>query len=151
MSGTLVTVAAFDNVLEAGYWRGMLEAEGIPVAVADQEIVATEWQISGAVGHIKLQVPEAEASRASALLEDVRKQHPYRQPEESEARRALRVAVLGLLCPPIQIASLWMICRLVPRRRTLDRNDRRRLVLAALLSLWLPLWAFVWIRLLVVP
>jgi hypothetical protein len=137
----LFTVAAYDNVIEAGYWQGLLEAQGIPVVLIDREIVAMEWQISGAVGNIKLQVPDAEAARASGILDALRREHPYRPPEESDAHRALRVAFLGLLFPPLQFYSIWLVARLLPRRRELTSADRRRTALAALVSLWLPVVA----------
>lgn len=139
MAATLVTVAAYDNVLEAGYWQAMLEAEGILVVLADCEVVAMNWQISGAVGNIKLQVPEAEASRAREILETRRRVSPYRPPEAPEASRALFAAVLGILLPPLQLYALWLVARLIPRRRALSPRDRRRTALAAVISLvWLP-------------
>jgi hypothetical protein len=135
MVATLVTVAAYDNVLEAGYWQAMLEAEGIPVVAADREIVAMQWQISGAVGNIKLQVPEPLAGRAREVLETHRRASPYRPPEAPEASRALLAAFLGLLFWPLQIYSIWLLVRLFPRRRELLPDDRRRMKLAAMLDL----------------
>jgi hypothetical protein len=138
MVATLVTVAAYDNILEAGYWQAMLEAEGIPVIVADREIVAAEWQIARAVGQIKLQVPEPEAARAREILAIGRRASPRRSPG-APAQRALLAAFLGLLFPPLQLYALWLAARLFPRRRGLPARDRRRIALAALISLiWLP-------------
>ncbi len=139
MVATLLTVASYDNVLEAGYWQAMLEAEGIPVVAADREVVAMEWQISGAVGNIKLQVPEPLAERAREILETRRRASPYRPPGAPEASRALLAAFLGILFPPLQLYALWLVARLIPRRRGLLPGDRRRIALAALISLvWLP-------------
>lgn len=145
MVGTLVTVATFDNVLEAGYWQGLVESHGIPVVLIDKEIVAAVWWISRAVGNIKLQVPEAEARRANGILESIRKEHPYRGPEGPEgpeARRALKAGFLGLMFPPLQLYSLWLLARLLPRWRQLLPRDRRRMKLAAPLDLWLPVVVF---------
>jgi hypothetical protein len=140
MVATLVTVASYDNVLEAGYWQAMLEAEGIPVVVADREVVAMEWQIARAVGNIKLQVPEAEAARAREILEARPRAGPNRPPAAPEASRALLAAFLGILFPPLQLYSLWLVARLLPRRRGRSPAHRRRIALAALISLvWLPL------------
>ena len=136
MVATLVTVGSYDNVLAASYWQGMLEAEGISVVVADREIVAMEWQISGAVGNIKLQVPEPLAARAREILE-TRRTSPDRP--AAEASRALLAAFLGILFPPLQLYSLWLVARLLARRRLLSTGDRRRMGLAAAIDLvWLP-------------
>ncbi|MHC4550135.1 MAG: putative signal transducing protein [Planctomycetota bacterium] len=139
MVGTLVTVAAFDNSLEAGYWQALLEAQGIPVVVSDREVVAMVWQIARAVGRIKLQVPVNEAGRATAILESLRRASPYRPPAAPEASRALRAAFLGILFPPLQLYSLWLLVRLARRWRDLSPPDRRRMKLAALVDLWLPI------------
>jgi hypothetical protein len=135
MVATLVTVAAYDNVLEADYWQTMLEAEGIPVVVADREFVA----MLGAVGNIELQVPEGEAARAREILETRRPASSYRPPGAPEASRALLAAILGIGFPPLQLYALCLVARLIPRRRRLSSRDRRRIALAALISLaWLP-------------
>lgn len=145
----MVTVAAFDNVLEAGYWRGLLEAQGIPVVLVDQEIVAAKWMIAGAVGNIKLQVPETMAPHAAALVDTVRRERPCQPPEESDARRALRIAFLGILCAPLQVGALWLVVRLLGRRRDLDFDDWRRVAVASLLCLWLPLGLPLWVAMFV--
>lgn len=141
----MITVAAFDNVLEAGYWRGMLEAHGIPAVLVDQEVVALKWHFSQAVGNIKLQVPQAEARRAHAILEEARRAIPERAPAAPDASRALLTAMLGFLLPPIQLYSVWIVLSLAPRWRELSPPDRRRLVIAALLDLWFPLFIASWI------
>jgi hypothetical protein len=140
----LVTIATFDNVLDAGYWRALLESQGIPVAAIDQEIVAVEWQIARAVGNIKLQVPESEATRAVGILRELRGREPPKEPgapEDPLARRALRAAFLGLLLPPLQLYSLLLVARLLPRWRELPKRDRRQAMVAVFVDLWFPVAA----------
>ena len=145
----LRTVATFDNAFDAGYWQGLLEAQGIPVALIDQEIVAMEWQIGRAVGNIKLQVPEPEAERAQEILDKLRAPRhdaaPAADSAEQPATRALRSAFLGLGFPPLQIHSLWVLAGLVRRWDELPAAERRRARIAALLDLWLPIFAFGWL------
>jgi len=61
----LVTVAQSNLSTEAYAMRVYLEAEGIPVYLADDELV---WHLPNVVGGIKVQVPEHCAERATALL-----------------------------------------------------------------------------------
>lgn len=138
MDPAFVTVATYDNDMEAGYYQAMVEAEGIPVVVSDREVVAVEWQIHGAVGDIKLQVPLAEAERAREIL----KARSRRSSEEEGSLRALRIAFLGLMLPPIQLYALWLVARLVPRWRELSLVDRRRVIIASATCLWLPVFVF---------
>lgn len=64
----LTTVAAFDLAPQAQLARLVLEEAGIPAVVADEGIVAMEWVLANAVGGIKVQVAEADADRAAAVL-----------------------------------------------------------------------------------
>lgn len=64
----MVTIATFDNIVDAHIALGRLQAEGIPAVLADQNLVQTDWLYSIAVGGIKLQVPESFAERARKEL-----------------------------------------------------------------------------------
>src|SRR5262245_13880553 len=64
------TVAAFDNAAQAEMAKNLLEGNGIPVIVADEELCATVWSWSNAVGGIKLRVPVEYLGRAARLLEE---------------------------------------------------------------------------------
>ena len=65
----MVTVATFDFLPQAEIARGRLRAEGIGCELADQHLVQTDWLYSIAIGGIKLQVEEADAERAFAILQ----------------------------------------------------------------------------------
>ncbi|MEJ2344832.1 MAG: DUF2007 domain-containing protein [Gammaproteobacteria bacterium] len=64
----MVTVATFDNMVDAHIALGRLQAEGIPATLADENLVQTDWLYSIAVGGIKLQVADADAGRARLVL-----------------------------------------------------------------------------------
>lgn len=64
----LVTIAAFDLLGRAHLARMVLEEEGIPVMLADENTVSTDWLLSNAVGGIKVQVYASDVERAKRLL-----------------------------------------------------------------------------------
>lgn len=63
-----ITVATFSQSTRAQIARLKLESEDIPCIILDENLVATDWFMSIAVGGIKVQVPEPEAARAVLLL-----------------------------------------------------------------------------------
>jgi hypothetical protein len=65
---TLITVATFDNLMEAELARGYLEREGLRCCLADAELVNTNWYLSAAMGGIKLQVARADFLTAERLM-----------------------------------------------------------------------------------
>ncbi len=67
----LVTVAAYTNAIEAQIARGRLEAEEIPVFIANENYVWANWTMSQALGGVQLQVPEQYAQAAQAVLESI--------------------------------------------------------------------------------
>ncbi len=68
MGTRLVTVATFDQVVQAQMAADALRDAGIDVSVADAELVSMDWLLSAAVGGIKVQVREDDAERAVAEL-----------------------------------------------------------------------------------
>lgn len=64
----MVTVATFDNMVDAHIALGRLQAEGIRASLADEHLVQTDWLYSIAVGGIKLQVEPELAERARRIL-----------------------------------------------------------------------------------
>jgi hypothetical protein len=68
MSQSLVTVATFDSPPEAELARNRLEEEGISALLVDAETVGTLWYVGTALGGVKVQVEEADAPRARAIL-----------------------------------------------------------------------------------
>lgn len=67
-SQALVTVASYSQPLEARVALGRLEDEGIPVFLADENVVTMDWTWSNALGGVRLQVPENHAARAADIL-----------------------------------------------------------------------------------
>ncbi len=65
----LVTIATYDVPLRAEVERLLLEDEGIPTFLADDNVVKTNWFLSNAVGGAKLQVAASQAERATKILE----------------------------------------------------------------------------------
>lgn len=126
-----VTVATFDDPIEATYWQGALEAHGIPTRFAATdawEADACAWMIY----NIHLQVPGDLAEHAGALV------RARRSASTSEVNRALLTAFVGFGIPPLQLYSLYLVARLLPRWGGLSSGGRRRVALAALFDVWLP-------------
>lgn len=69
MSNEFVTVATLDTPTEASLVRNQLEAEEIRVFLSDEEAVGMAWYLGTALGGIKVQVAEADAERAFAILD----------------------------------------------------------------------------------
>jgi hypothetical protein len=70
MSDRLTTVASYDTVAKAEAARAALEAAGIRAALTDGEIVALGFLNWSPLGGTYLQVAEADADRAAAVLAD---------------------------------------------------------------------------------
>jgi hypothetical protein len=68
----LVTVARFVDLVEASLARNCLEEAGVAAFLADAETVSVAWQLTNALGGIKLQVAEPDADRARAVLQEQR-------------------------------------------------------------------------------
>lgn len=64
----LITIASYSLPHEAHIARAHLEAEGIPVNVADEHTITMQWLYSNALGGIKLQVPPECEERAKEIL-----------------------------------------------------------------------------------
>jgi hypothetical protein len=79
MEEKLVTIATFGNTVEANLAKNRLEAAGIRAFLADGDTADMAWQLTSAIGGIKLQIPEGDEEVALALLE---------KPQEAVARRA---------------------------------------------------------------
>ncbi len=65
-----VTVAVFDDVVNAKIVAGRLEVEGFAVRLEDQHLVQMDWLYALAVGGIKLQVPSGDVVRAQRVLQE---------------------------------------------------------------------------------
>ncbi|MGP0565663.1 MULTISPECIES: putative signal transducing protein [unclassified Nitrospina] len=64
----LVTIARYSMPYEAHLAKARLEAEGIPVFIADEHLLSINWLYTPAVGGIKVQVPEDWVDAAKDIL-----------------------------------------------------------------------------------
>jgi len=72
-SEKLVVVDTFDYFPQAATAKAMLENRGIAVVMADAEVANTNLLWAGAVGGIKLAVPESQVEAATAILKEMRR------------------------------------------------------------------------------
>lgn len=171
MSDDLVTIATYDTPAEAGLDRSLLEAAGIRVFTANEATVGIAWHLGAAVGGIRLRVLGQDAERAVALLEDARNIPPLSAadwPDEiqgeqvpdgdgaederdestrdSIASRALRAAFLGLLLPPLQLYAIWLLGRIAVKTPPMNRSDRRRVAVTAVLCVYVVILSLIILR-----
>ncbi len=66
----LITVAVYQFVAEAELMQSMLEEQGIPAYLADDNIIAMDWLMSAAVGGVKLQVAGEDVEQARQWIEE---------------------------------------------------------------------------------
>jgi len=159
----LVTVATFATAGEAEIARIMLEGHGVPCYLADAELVNMMWLASNAVGGIKLQVAANDVARAEQLLtrrqpsrrhrpvDDYGLEDPQRpaQPAEDEPGpaavgdsadmlviRALRAALLGLVCCPLllHLWSLLLLTEAVTRNTPVSAEHRGKMLAALMID-----------------
>jgi hypothetical protein len=72
-SEKLVVVDTFDYFPQASTAKAMLENQGIAVVLTDAEMANTNLLWAGAVGGIKLVVPESQVEAATAILKEMRR------------------------------------------------------------------------------
>jgi len=63
-----VTVAAYNNPIEAHLAKGRLEVEGVPAYLAHEHHVWANWVYSQALGGVKVQVSPENAENAAKIL-----------------------------------------------------------------------------------
>ncbi|WP_425396661.1 hypothetical protein [Aeoliella sp.] len=146
-----ITIATYGTGLEAQLASTQLEASGISTCVLNSEIVDTAWFLGGAIGGAQLQVREDDADVARELIEQMRSAgtdlddvaeeddiaDEISAPESATdalVNRALRAAAIGLLFLPLQFYSLYLIGKVLVSRAALDRSQRKKLALAAVLD-----------------
>jgi len=151
MNQSPATVAIFDTPTTAELARLRLETEGIESFLSDTETVAMAWHLGQAVGGIKLRVRHEDSEQALAILGEMRaesKQEAGKEevdPNRQTAERACRAAALGIMLPPLQVYSVWLVARLLFRTgfAKLEPRLRRRVIYASLLDLLLVFWIVV--------
>jgi len=80
----LVTIARFNNPVEAHLVRTKLESEGIDCAVIDEIRGSTGWQYAIAIGGVRLQVNESDAQRALEILQGFQDEPIGDEPAEEQ-------------------------------------------------------------------
>jgi tetratricopeptide (TPR) repeat protein len=155
MSERLLTVATFANPVEAHLAKNRLESAGIKAFLEGQETVGMAWHLTNAFGGIKLQVPEADAIDATAILQDnagdelpaddaeedlspaIAEDRAESAPtnREQNADRALRGSILGLLLPPVQFYVTWLLAKVLVSKTRLGAVQRKHALVAAVINL----------------
>ncbi len=134
MQKSIVTVATFCTSDEAHFARTILSLAGIDAFLADDYLVAIYFLYGPAVGGVKVQVRSDKAEQAISILKETvqSKIAPAKVVETKEdmAQRAYRLSVIGLYFLPLQLYSLWIMCRLRFHLKNLRPGTRRRLIMA---------------------
>jgi len=94
MADRLITIANFNEPLEANLAKIKLESAGIKCFLLGENFTATYWLASFADRGVKLQVKETEAKRALEILETKEGQR-LKKDEEKD----LTTETYDLLCP----------------------------------------------------
>jgi len=68
----LITVSRYSFPYEAHIAKTRLDSEGIPSFIVDEHTINMQWLYSNALGGVRLQVPEAYAEVALAVLAENR-------------------------------------------------------------------------------
>jgi hypothetical protein len=154
MDNELVTIATFQSPVEASIAKSCLEAEGMDAFLADEAAVAMNWDLTNALGGIKLQVRMRQSEQAAAILAESKRSaasaldqtadgHNIAEPEELEpvpssrerdVDRALKCLILGLLLPPLEAYAVWLLFKVFLSTEPLDPVKRRYAVIAAVVA-----------------
>jgi hypothetical protein len=150
MRDELVTVATFDNDLDAALARQCLAGAGIKAFLADHSMVATAWHLAGALGGVKLQVAERDRDEAGEVLakaqagelevaepewpddnkeEDEESSEPARTAREQTVDRAMKSMVLSLLFLPLSLYTGWLLLDVATTEGELGPTHRRRAII----------------------
>jgi len=65
------TVSVHTDALEAHIVKGRLEAEGIPVYIADEYHISLYWPVSMALGGVKVKVPLSYVEQADSVINNL--------------------------------------------------------------------------------
>lgn len=85
MPDDLVILATFPTPSEAGFFRSLLESEGIPSYLGDDATVGIHPLLGNTIGWVKLQVAAHDLDRAVELLEARKSDAEKMSPEEFAA------------------------------------------------------------------
>ena len=131
MSADFVTIATFQTPPPAHLALGLLREAGIEAMLRNENIVAGAWDLGQATRGVEVRVSRDDALRARALVEQAKfrggvagdlgsdDEDDGRTPQERQdsamADRAVSAAALGIVFPPLQLYSLWLLVGLKSR------------------------------------
>ncbi|WP_428304170.1 putative signal transducing protein [Lacipirellula sp.] len=148
MRDDLVTVASFDNDLDASLARECLASAGIRSFLADHSLVGTAWHLAGALGGVKLQVSASQRNEAAAILAraqagelEIDEQDWPEGDEEADDEtaaerserdqivdRAGRSLVLALLFLPVAFYTGWLLLDVITKEGPISAKHGRRAI-----------------------
>jgi Putative prokaryotic signal transducing protein len=138
----VVTIYTFSSAIEASLAKHALEVEGLTAFLDDEFITRFLWHWTIAVGWIKLRVPEPQVEQAISVLLDSRisvqdlEENNWRLSwADQTVERMFRIAVLGLMCLPLQLYSLWLLIRLLVSGRRVTHSHYWKIALALFFSM----------------
>lgn len=118
------TIDRTTNAIEAHIIRGHLEAEGIPAFVAHEHHIWARWDLSNALGGVKIQIFDEQLDDAKHVLNNIH-QGIYTTALEDEwgPLEELRCPVCDSIAVKKRLALwrtaflvLWMTCLTIPFR-----------------------------------
>ena len=155
----LVTVARFDNDLDASLAQQCLMGAGIDAFLSDRSTVATAWHLTGALGGIKLLVAARDFEEASEVLKKARDgeleveedwtddeagtegdadeddaAEPPRSSRVLVVDRSLKSMVLSLLFMPLSFYTAWLLLDVTISAGELGVAHRRRAIGVAVVT-----------------
>jgi hypothetical protein len=114
-----VTVERFPDAIAAELARARLESAGIGAHLADELTVSVDWQLTTAIGGIRLQVATEQSVEARAVLREKVSSTLSAETDgasvapisdrERLAERAASSALIGLLLPPFLLYGAWLM------------------------------------------
>ncbi|BDA66657.1 hypothetical protein CAL7716_008230 [Calothrix sp. PCC 7716] len=160
MNNNLITIATFGNSVEASLAKQLLEAEGIPAFLMDDDTASMAWHLTIALGWIKLKVLQSDADNAIDILTAVEFINPDTEapstdentPQAETSRRrsstktksdkilddAFNAAIIGLFIFPLcimQLYSLWLLVFLLFTGWKISANRQLKAAITLLLNL----------------
>lgn len=140
-----VVIGHFPSSGEANLARNRLREAGIAAELTDDITADMSWNLTVAIGNVKLLVPEEQADQARAILDDkvtnAEIEYAARQtivspdtedtPEaqingrEANAQRAYLGAIICLLFLPLQFYIFWVLVKLYVSNDPLSPRFRR--------------------------
>jgi hypothetical protein len=141
-SPAFVTLGSFDDTIAAELARAKLESAGIAAHLGDEATVSIDWQLTNALGGIRLRVDAAEAEAARAILREPPAPTVSTEPAEAltpreqRVERAAKIALFGCMFGPLLLYAIWLIAGVLAEPGELRPMVRRQLQFAMTLTLF---------------